>query len=61
MMETTLAPIARWMSTPKIRVRTGVTRRPPPMPTIEPKIPAATEVRNMKKRKKKSDSVVDHA
>ena len=31
------------------------------MPTIEPKIPAATEVRNMKKRKKKRDSVADHA
>lgn len=57
-MATMLAPMARWMSTPKMRVKTGVTSRPPPIPTIAPIAPAAIDVRNMKRRKNSGDVVL---
>lgn len=46
--ETMLAPMAYWMGTPKINVRAGTTRIPPPTPTRAPIRPATTEIRSMK-------------
>jgi hypothetical protein len=62
MMETMLAPMAKWMSRPKTRVRTGTTRIPPPKPMSEPSKPAKKETKKRINAKSSIPAIVssDH-
>ena len=39
-----LAPMASFIGRPKIKVKTGITINPPPIPNMDPIIPAAAAV-----------------